>query len=394
MFTEASKVGLNKQQLERIRQDFPLLASKTYLNSCSYGVLCYAVEQAFNDYLQSRHRHGSHWEHWVGKLEEMRALTARLLDCPAGDVSISSSLSESVNALASSLFPQAGRDTIVVTDFDFPTTSQIWLAQQRRGLRVVRVSADEAGTELPLAQFEKLIDQRTLLVSVPYVCYRNGVRTELPPIIQLAHQRGAKVLVDGYQAIGSLPVSARELGADFIAGGCLKYLLGTAGLAFMMVRDSVNAALVPTTTGWFAQENIHTMDIYRNDPAQAARRFESGTPNVSAIYACMAGIEYLLSVGLDAVYLQVAHLTSLIASEAKHRGWRLVTPAAADRHGAMMAIACTDAPLLVSRLAEAGIVVSERDNNLRVSPHFYNNDADIQTLFSALEKDSELVVKV
>ncbi len=394
MFTEVSKAGLTDQKLARIRLDFPLFASKTYLNSCSYGVLCHAVEQAFNDYLQSRHTLGSDWEHWVGKLEEMRAVTARLLDCPAADVSISSSLSESVNALATSLFPQGERDTIVVTDFDFPTSSQIWLAQQRRGLRVVRVSSDKTGTELPLAQFDELIDERTLLVSVPYVCYRNGVRTDLPPIIQLAHEHGAKVLVDGYQGIGSLPLSASELGADFIAGGCLKYLLGTAGLAFMYVRNSESESLVPTTTGWFAQENVHAMDIYHNDPAKAARRFESGTPNVSAVYACIAGIEYLLGVGLDAVYKQVAHLTSLIAAEASSRSWKLVTPTAADSHGAMMAIAATDAPLLVQHLGEAGVVVSDRDNNLRVSPHFYNNDADIHRLFSVLEKHADLLVKL
>jgi len=392
--TEVSKAGLTDQELERIRLEFPLLASKTYLNSCSYGVLSRAVEQAFNDYLQSRHEFGSNWDHWVGRLEEIRATVAQLLQCEAADVSVSTSLSESVNALATSLFPQGERDTIVVTDFDFPTTSQIWLAQQRRGLRVVRVSADEAGTELPLAQFDKLIDERTLLVSVPYVCYRNGVRTALQPIIQLAHERGAKVLVDGYQAIGSIPLSAIELGADFIAGGCLKYLLGTAGLAFMYVRDSENEAQVPTTSGWFAQEHIHAMDIYHNDPARSARRFESGTPNVSATYACNAGIRYLMNVGLDKVYRQVAHLTALVVAEASKRGWKLVTPAAADRHGAMIAIASTDAPLLVKRLGEAGVVVSDRDNNLRVSPHFYNNDADIRTLFLCLEQNTGLLVPV
>jgi selenocysteine lyase/cysteine desulfurase len=393
VFSEVSNAGFSDQESALIRQDFPLFASKTYLNSCSYGVLCHAVEKAFNDYLQTRHREGSHWEHWVGKLEEMRAVTARLLDCSAADVSISSSLSESVNALASSLFPQGDRDTVVVTDFDFPTTSQIWLAQQRRGLRIVRVASDASGTELPLDRFDELIDERTLLVSVPYVCYRNGVKTDLKPIIQLAHDRGAKVLVDAYQAIGSVPLSATELGADFIAGGCLKYLLGTAGLAFMYVRNSESESSVPTTSGWFAQEDVHAMDIYHNDPARAARRFESGTPNVSGLYACIAGIEYLMGVGLERVFQQVAHLTSQIAAEANSRGWKLSTPSAADRHGAMMAIACTDAPLLVKRLAKQGIVASDRDNNLRVSPHFYNHDADIQTLFSTLEKNAELLVK-
>lgn len=394
MVVELDKAGMNDLDLARIRQDFPLLANKTYLNSCSYGALCHAVEQGFLDYLKHRHTLGSHWEHWVGKLEDLRAAVAGLLQCASADVSLSSSLSESVNALATSLSPEGGRDTIVVTDFDFPTTSQIWLAQQRRGLRVVRVSADADGTELPLAHFDALIDERTLLVSVPYVCYRNGVRSDVQAVIRMAHERGAKVLVDGYQAIGSLPVSARELGADFIAGGCLKYLLGTAGMAFMYVRNSEAEALVPTTSGWFAQENIHAMDIYHNDPARSARRFESGTPNVSAIYACIAGIKYLTNVGLEAVYQQVAHLTGLIAAEADSRNWKLKTPAQADRHGAMMAIASTDAPLLVNRLGDEGIVVSDRDNNLRVSPHFYNSDADIQALFKALEKNAELLVNV
>ncbi len=387
------KSGLSDTELRSIRQDFPLLASKTYLNSCSYGVLCHAVERAFNDYLQSRHTLGSNWEYWVGKLEEMRTAVAGLLHCAAVDVSISTSLSESVNALATSLFPEGKRDTIVVTDFDFPTTSQIWLAQQRRGLKVARVSADAAGTELSLQNFERLIDERTLLVSVPYVCYRNGVRTDVQSIIRLAHERGAKVLVDGYQAIGSLPVNVVDMNADFVAGGCLKYLLGTAGLAFMYVRGSERDSVVPTTSGWFAQENIHAMDIYRNDPAHCARRFESGTPNVSAIYACIAGIEYLTAVGLSAVYRQVEHLTALIAAEAGSRNWKLITPAEAHRHGALMAIACTDAPTLVKRLGEENIVVSDRDNNLRVSPHFYNSDADIHALFSALERNSDLLVK-
>lgn len=378
--------------LARIRQDFPLLASKTFLNSCSYGVLSHAVEQAFQDYLQSRHQFGSHWEHWVGQLEVMRAAVADLLQCPDADISLSSSLSESVNALATSLSVEGKRDTIVVTDFDFPTTSQIWLAQQRRGFRVVRVTANTEGNHLPMENFEALIDDRTLLVSIPYVCYRNGVRTDVQAVTKLAHERGAKVLVDVYQATGSLPVTASGIGADFMAGGCLKYLLGTAGLAFMYVRDSMREALVPTTTGWFAQENVHAMDIYHNDPARSARRFESGTPNVSALYACLAGIRYLKAIGLNEVYQQVAHLTKLIATETSQRNWKLVTPSAADCHGAMMAIASSDAPLLVNRLAAENIVVSERDNNLRVSPHFYNNDEDIGRLVAALEKNSDLLI--
>ena len=377
--------------LKTIRREFPLLENKTYLNSCSYGVLSRTVERAFMQYMESRHERGAQWDVWVGQMETLRSALGRLLSCNANDVSISTSLSESVNSLASSLDFGNGRDTVVVTDFDFPTTSQIWLAQERRNARVVRARADESGVHLPFEQFERLIDDRTLLVSVPYVCYRNGVKTAIEPIIELAHSRGAMVLVDGYQAIGAVPLNAPQTGADFIAGGCLKYLMGTAGAAFMYVRNSQEGGVAPTMTGWFAQADIGAMDIYHHRPAPNARRFASGTPNVSATYACAAGIGLLLDVGLEAVHTQIQHLTKLIADGAATRGWRLVTPPAPERHGAMMAIASTDAPALVSALAGEGIVTSDRDGNLRVSPHFYNNDDDIEALFRGLDRHAKLV---
>ncbi len=377
--------------LSGLRREFPLLQTKTYLNSCSYGVLSRAVDAAFQDYLQSRHGCGSDWEAWVGQLEALRESVGRLLQCSPQDVSISTSLSESVNALASSLGPYRDRNTIVTTDFDFPTTSQIWLAQQRRGARIVRASADDTGVAIPLSRFDALIDERTLLVSVPYVCYRNGVKLDVQPVIDLARERGALAFVDGYQVVGTMPLSAPATGADFLAGGCLKYLLGTAGIAFMYVRNSEAMANVPTATGWFAQADVNAMDIYRNDPSPTARRFESGTPNVSATYACRAGIELLLDVGLQAAHDQIVHLTGLLVDAVQSRGWKLVTPAEPEQHGALIAIASTDAPALVQALADDDIVVSERDNNLRVSPHFYNTDDDIERLLDALGRHERLL---
>mgnify|MGYP005842259029 CR=1 FL=1 len=377
--------------LNAIREEFPLLQSKTYLNSCSYGVLSRTVESAFHEYLRSRHQFGSHWEQWVSRLEGLRSALARLLQCVPADVSISGSVSESVNALASGIEASGSRDTIVVTDFDFPTTSQIWLAQQRRGVRIVRATADELGLHIPIERFDELIDERTLLVSLPYVCYRNGVRLNLEPIIRLAHDRGALVLVDAYQALGSQPLSAPELGADFLVGGCLKYLLGTAGMAFMYVRDSEHVPVSPISTGWFAQEDVNAMNIYHNRPAGSARRFESGTPNISGLYACTAGVELLLGYDLENVRRRVDHLTWRIAQGAKTWGWPLVTPTTPGSHGAMMALASLDAPALVCKLAEDGIVVSDRDGNVRISPHFYNNDDDIDILLRSLEKHSQLL---
>lgn len=377
--------------LSAIRKEFPLLQGKAYLNSCSYGLLSRAVENAFQEYLASRHEKGAQWELWIEKIAAMRCALARLLQCETADISISSSLSESVNSLASSVDLSGKRDTVVVTDFDFSTTSHIWLAQQRRGARVVRAQADDSGLSIPLERFDELIDDRTRIVSIPYVCFRNGARLSIQHIVEMAHERGALVFIDGYPAIGTMPLSAPDTGADFLAGGCLKFLLGTAGLAFMYVRASEESAHIPTVTGWFGQENPYAMDIHVNTPARNARRFESGTPSVSALYACAAGINLLLQTGLEAVQAQIEHLNAQIAEGTMTRGWKLNTPTSPGCRGAIMAVASTDAPALVRALAEHDVLVSARESNIRIAPHYYNNDEDIKALFAALERNPALL---
>jgi selenocysteine lyase/cysteine desulfurase len=379
--------------VDRARLDFPVFASRTYLNSGSYGAMCLAVKAAIEAYIDTRVNVGSDWEHWVTKLEQARALLAQLVGCDADEMSVSTSVSESVNSLASALDFGGGRNGIVVTDFDFPTTSQIWLAQSRRGARLTRATADATGTHIPLTQFDRLIDDRTLLVSIPYVCFRNGARLDPRPIIALCHERGAMVLVDAYQAVGSFPIDVRELGVDFLVGGCLKYLIGTAGAGFMYARGGGDPALQPFMTGWFAQENIGEMDIYHHRPSPTARRFESGTPNVCGLYAVCAGLEYLLGVGLEAVDARIRMLTAEIAQRTVARGWQLVSPTNPERHGATMAIRSTDAAALVKRLDAAGIILSHRDGNLRVSTHFYNNPADLDHLFLELDRNETLIAR-
>jgi selenocysteine lyase/cysteine desulfurase len=185
----------------------------------------------------------------------------------------------------------------------------------------------------------------------------------------------------------------RELGVDFLVGGCLKYLIGTAGAGFMYARGGGDPALQPFMTGWFAQENIGDMDIYHHRPSPTARRFESGTPNVCGLYAVCAGLEYLLGVGLEAVDARIRMLTAEIAQRTVARGWQLVSPTNPERHGATMAIRSTDAAGLVKRLDAAGIILSHRDGNLRVSTHFYNNPADLDHLFLELDRNEALIAR-
>jgi len=371
------------------RERFPIFGSKIYLNSCSYAALSIDVRAAYEQYLNDREEYGSHWEHWVGMLEDMRTRIALLLNARSEEMAITSSLSESVNALASALDFKGERNKIVVTDFDFPTTAQIWYAQEKRGAKIVRVKADSEDKTLPLVNFEEAIDESTLLVSIPHICYRNGAYQDLKPIIKTARNHGALVFVDCYQGVGAIPIDVKELDVDFLAGGMLKYLLSTAGTGFLYVRESLIAYLEPTTSGWFSQRDINAMDHTKNDPSPTASRFESGTPNVANIYAAIAGLKLIEDVGVSNIQNDVATLTSDIKNRVEENSFKLgVTK---DGHGPMISIKSNDVYALVAKLAEEKIITSFRDDNLRISPHFYNNLDDIEHLFRGLLKNQTLM---
>ncbi len=377
--------------LDAFRDRFQIFRTRTYLNSCSYGAMALEVKAAVEEYIERRMTKGSDWDDWVGRLETTRGLLARLVGCSDDEMAVTGSVSESVNSLVSALDFTRDRNRVVLTDFDFPTTSQIFLSQQRRGAEIVRARADGAGASIDFSEFERLINDETLIVSVPMVCYRNGARLDIAPIIDLARSRGALVLVDGYQGVGAIPVDVRTLGADFLVGGCLKYLIGTAGVGYMYVRDAAHSALSPAFTGWFAQENIGAMNIYEHRPSPTARRFESGTPNVCGLHAAAAGLRVLMEAGAEAIWRRVLDLNAEIARRAAEEGWRLATPEDPARRGPMMAIRCRNAPELVRRLDAEEITVSDRDGNLRVSTHFYNNNDDIDRLFAALRRHRDLI---
>ena len=173
----------------------------------------------------------------------------------------------------------------------------------------------------PLENFAKAIDEQTQLVAITHVCFRNGAKLDIPGIVRLARAKGAMVLLDCYQAVGSMDIDVKALDVDFAAGGMLKYLLGTAGIGFLYVRDSFTKSLLPTNSGWFAQADIAAMDITANRPAPSARRFEAGTPAVVNCYAAEAGSE--VSVGGRHAGHRKAQLRADAALHAEAGGNRL-----------------------------------------------------------------------
>ncbi len=366
-----------------LRSRFPVLERKTYLNSGSYCALADSVKEAINNYMDDRLLVGANWDVWVMKNEAVRSLMAQVLRAQADEIAVTASASAGINALASAFNFDGKRNKVVISDFEFPTNAQIWHAQELRGARVVHVHRDANGY-IPLEHFEQAIDEETQIVAVTHVCFRNGAKLDIAGIVKLAHARGAKVMLDCYQAVGSMTVDVKKLDVDFAVGGMLKYLLGTAGLGFLYVRKELIQELTPTNTGWFAQANITAMDITANRPSPTARRFEAGTPAVVNCYAVEAGLKIILAVGTDVIEERVRYLTRLYMDRLEEIDWPSITPREDERHGPMVCVRANQVAQLFARLTEQDIVTSFRDDNLRATFHFYNNEKDVDAIVQAL----------
>ncbi len=337
---------------QALRKEFPVLARKTYLNSGSYCALANDVKSAFEAYMEDRLLVGANWDVWITKNESVRALTATLLHAGPDEIAVTASVSAGLNALASALDFSGARNKVVVSDFEFPTNAQIWHAQEPRGARVVHVTRAADGY-IPLENFAKAIDEQTQLVAITHVCFRNGAKLDIPGIVRLAHAKGAKVLLD-----------------------CI---------AFLYVRDSFIQSLVPTNSGWFAQAEIAAMDITANRPAPNARRFEAGTPAVVNAYAAEAGLKFLLAVGTPAIEKRNYALTWSCMQRLEEIGWPSITPTQNERRGATVAVPSRDSGGLSKELMKRDIVTSHRDDNVRASFHFYNDEDDVESFIAAMK---------
>jgi len=234
----AGRVSLDIQSL---RARFPTLSRLAYLNSGSYGLLSDAVEAAVRRYLDDRIARGDDWGGWMQRVEGVRGGMAGLLNAAPDEVAVTASASAGINAIASAIDFSGPRNRVLVSNLEFPTSAQIWHAQAPRGAVVEHVPEAEDGA-IPLEHFERLIDERTALVAISQVCYRNGARVDVEGVVRLARARGALVLLDCFQAIGALTLDVTGLDLDFAVGGMLK-VVNRAAPRFVTTERSRKAWL-------------------------------------------------------------------------------------------------------------------------------------------------------
>lgn len=370
--------------LTALRAHYPILARSNYLNSCSLGALSDRAEAHLDEFRERWHAMGaSAWyEHWMGRLDLLRERVAALHGAGKTEIALLPSTSAALSVVAEAV-PAGGRNRVVCTELDFPTLAYQWAVKPEVELVVLR---SEDGVGIDPEQFEDAVDDRTLFLATSHVFFSTGFVQDVARLAAIARRAGAWSLIDGYQGAGQVPVAVGDWGVDLYTSGPLKWLCGGPGLAYLYVREDRIAELRPRITSWFATEDQFAFDLenfrYRDD----ARRFELGTPALPTVHTALGGQELLDEVGFAVVHARIRALARRLADGLAAAGFHLrIARDEAHRSGIVMA-AHEDPAGAVRQLERAGIIVDHRPGHVRLSPHVYNTEDEIDQAVAALAR--------
>jgi selenocysteine lyase/cysteine desulfurase len=322
------------------------------------------------------------WDAWMTEVALAKAEFATLIGASAADIAVFSSVSEATSAVASALRFDRGRAGIVVSEAEFPTVAHVWLAQGQRGARVSWAPVRN-GT-IDAAEYDALVDDRTLLVSACHGYYVNGFIQDSARIAKNARAAGALSFVDAYQTLGTVPVNVRALGVDFLASGNLKFLMGIPGIAFLYVRPEIVESLHPSVTGWFGRANPFAFDAKSLDWSPTASRFDSGTPPVMNAYVARAGMEIINAIGAANIRSWHEVLGRRLIEGGRARGLTLHGSADMSRKTATTAFIVRDSHAVEAAMRAGGVLPSARGEVIRLAPHFYNTVDDVDRALDLL----------
>lgn len=364
------------------RDEFPILSRKNYLNSCSLGALSHRAVSRMTRFQDEWHEQGaSAWyETWMGRLAELRGRVAGLINARETEIALVPAVSWGLTVLGSAV--QGGeRNRAVTTDLDFPTLAYQWMA--RPDLEVVRVPSDDGAT-VDLARFEDAVTDRTALIVTSHAFFTTGAIQDLKALSAIARRKGALLIVDAYQSAGQVPIDVRAADLDVLLAGPLKWLLGGPGLAYLYVREELQDRLRPTVAGWFGARDQFDFDISSFEFKEDARRYEMGTPALPTVHAALGGQEIIDEIGVDAIRARNAALTERLIGRARDAGFRMRLAPEPERRSAIIMIADDDPGAAVRHLEERRIIVDWRPGFVRISPHFYNTEDEVDELIDEL----------
>ncbi|MEO8561199.1 MAG: aminotransferase class V-fold PLP-dependent enzyme [bacterium] len=374
--------------LLRFRAEFPILESTTYLVSNSLGAMPRSVPERLAEYAQEWATHGVRawaqgwWDMPIAVGDEI----APLIGAGPREVAMVPTVSMAQAQVLSALSYGDGRDTIVMSELDFPSVRYVYDALATRlGARIVVVPSDD-GVGVSEERLMEAIDERTRLVAISHVLFRSAYVMDVARISAHAKAMGALVSLDAYHSVGVMPVDVRALGVDFLTGGVLKWLCGGPGSCFLWVRPDVSATIAPALTGWQAHRHPFAFAA-EMDYADEAWRWLGGTPVIPALFAATAGPSIVREAGIEAVRAKSTRQTARLIELADARGFPVTAPRDPARRGGTVAFDVPHAREVARALLAREVIVDYRPNaGIRVAPHFYTHDDEVESVVEIIDE--------
>lgn len=372
----------------RHRNEFPTLASGIHLLSHSLGPVPRAARESMLAYIDAWEHHTSE-DAWATSWWELSRRVgdriARILGGAPGSVQIQPNASLALATVASCFdFKSGARKKVITTALDFPSMHYFWDGQRSIGAQIEVVPSSD-GISVPLERIIDAIDNETCLVALSHTSYCSSYRVDAQAIVEQAHDKGALVLLDVYQSAGVMQLNAADWNVDFLIGGTIKWLCGGPSCGYLYVRPDLQKDLRPRLTGWVAHDSPFDFADAPMRYAKSVRRFAQGTPSIPALYSAIPGLDIIEAVGVVNIFAESQRRTQLMIDFALTRGWTINTPVNKNQRGGSVMIGVENARVMVERLAEQKVFVDWRpDAGLRMSPHFFNTNEEVEEALNIL----------
>jgi kynureninase len=373
--------------LLRYRPQFPILERTNYLISNSLGAVPRAVGPSLQSYFDSWATRGVRaWEEgWWTLTADLGDLVAPLIGARAGEVVFQPNVTLAHGVVFSAFDYSVSAPKIVTDAMHFPSILYLIDQERRRGARVAVIPSED-GISVDTQRLIEAIDEQTAIVSLSHILFKSAYVHDVAAITAKAREVEAITVIDGYQAVGTIPIDVRRLGIDVYVGGCLKWLCGGPGAAFVWVDPQVRRRLEPKLTGWMAHQAPFAFapQLARRDDAW---RLLHGTPNISGLYAARPGLEIINEIGIEAIRAKSLLQTQRLLDLSDRAGYRCTTPRDPARRGGTVAIDVDNGYEISKGLKSLDILCDYRPGaGIRLSPHFYNRDDELDAAVAAIDE--------
>jgi kynureninase len=369
------------------RDDFPILENSTYLVSHSMGAASLGAKTALDTYWEDWSTDGPEaWERWLPRIGEIADGIGAIIGAAPGSVFLGPNVSVLQAALATCIGFGSERNEVVYEALQFPSLTYVWREWERYGA-VVRVIPSDDGRSIPTERIVASITEKTAIAVLSHAYYVSGAVADVRTIQAHCHKVGALLCVDAYQTTGTYPYDATQWDLDLVTGGSHKWLCGGPGCGWIYVKPSLLEYFRPAVTGWMAHARPFAFEDAPIAHAGSMYRWGTGTPTIPGYVVAKPGHDLIRSVGVPRIREHNVRLTNKLAGMALERGLCVYTPLEPERRSGWIGIDFEGSERVCRELIAARVFVDYRPGcGIRVGPHFYTLDEEIDAFFTALDK--------